>query len=134
MPGKAVWGILLALLMGCEERERLIFDTDPDDTNGPTSQIRNPSTDTTLTADDALSTFTIEARAVDPSGVDTVFIEVIGASLVYPPIDAGGADTVTFGFTLPLGNLVGQTITVGVHGVDVLGNVGLIVVRELTIQ
>jgi hypothetical protein len=66
--------------------------------------------------------------------VDTVFIEVTGASLSYPPIDADGADTVTFGFTLPLGNLVGQTVTVGVFGVDVIGNVGLIVVRELTIQ
>jgi hypothetical protein len=134
MPGKAVWGVLLALLLGCEERDRLIFDSDPDDDNGPTSQISNPSTDTTLTAQDARSTFTVEARTVDPNGVDTVFIEVTPTTLSYPPIHAGGADTVTFGFTLPLGNLVGQTITVGVFGVDVIGNVGLIVARELTIQ
>jgi hypothetical protein len=134
MPAKAVWGILLALLLGCEERDRLIFDTDPEDRTGPTSQIRTPSSDTTLTADDALSTFTVEARTVDSSGIDTVFIEISGASLSYPPIDADGADTVSFGFNLPLVNLVGQTITVGVFGVDVIGNVGLTVARRITIQ
>ena len=47
---KVAWGILLALLVGCEERERLVFSPDPDDRLGPTSRINPPSTDTTLTA------------------------------------------------------------------------------------
>lgn len=131
MPVKAVWGILVALLLGCDERERLIFETDPEDRLGPTSSINPPSQDTTLTEGDP---FVIGARTVDTSGVDSVFIEVDGADLSYLPIDADGVDTLNFAFTLPTLSLGGRTITVAVHGVDVIGNVGLTVSRRLTIQ
>ena len=134
MPAKAVWGILAALLLGCGERERLTFETDPEDTVGPTSHIDPPSQDTTLTVEDALSSFTVGARTVDPSGIDTVFIEVAGADLSYLPLDANGADTLSFAITLPLSRLSGRTITVGVFGVDVIGNIGPTVSRRLTIE
>ena len=134
MPAKPAWGILVALLLGCDERERLTFETEPDDTVGPTSSIDPPSSDTTLTADDAISSFVLGARTVDPSGIDTVFIEVEGANLSYLPIDANGEDTVSFAVTLPIGSLAGRTIVVGVYGVDVIGNVGPTVSRRLTIQ
>ena len=134
MLAKVVWGILTALLLGCDERERLTFETEPDDTVGPSSSIDPPSSDTTLTADDAVSTFVLGARTVDPSGIDTVFIEVEGANLSYLPIDANGADTLSFAVTLPIGSLGGRTIVVGVYGVDVIGNVGPTVSRRLTIQ
>lgn len=131
MPGKAVRGILLALLLGCEERERLVFETDPDDLTGPTSRIDPPSTDTTLAEGDP---FVIGARTVDPSGVDTVYIDVEGADLSYLPLDAEGVDTLNFALNLPTIGLAGRTVTVAVHGVDVLGNVGATVSRRLTIE
>jgi hypothetical protein len=130
MPAKVVWGGLLVLLIGCGERERLVFHPDPDDTEGPTSHIDPPSTDTTLTEGDP---FVIGARTVDPSGVDTVFIDVDGANLNYLPLDAKGEDTLNFAVSLPTQGFLGRTIAIGVHGVDLLGNVGPTVTRRFTI-
>ena len=125
------WGVLLALLVGCEERERLVFEPEPVDQEGPISHIDPPSSDTTLTAGD---TFVIGGRTVDPSGVDTLYIEVEGANLSYLPLDGEGKDTLNFAITLPTQGLLGRTITVGVHGVDLIGNVGPTITRRLTIQ
>lgn len=132
MPGKVAWGVLLALLVACDERERPAFGLDPDDdTTGPTSHIDPPSTDTTLTEGDP---FVIGGRTVDPSGVDTVFIEVEGANLSYLPLDAEEEDTLNFAISLPTQGFSGRTITIGVFGVDVIGNVGPTVTRRLTIE
>jgi hypothetical protein len=131
MPGKAMWAVLIALLLGCDERERLTFESDSDDRLGPTSRIDPPSRDTTLTDGDL---FVVGARTVDPSGVDSVFIEIEGGDLAYAPLDAGGADTFSFSLNLPTLGRGGQTITVGVFGVDLLGNVGPIVTRRLMIE
>jgi hypothetical protein len=131
MPEKVVWGVLMALLLGCGERERLTFETDPEDTVGPTTQIDPPSTDTVLTEGDL---FVVGARTVDSSGIDTVYIDVEGANLSYLPLDAHGADTLTFSISVPTIGLSGRTITVGVFGVDVIGNVGPTVSRRLTIE
>jgi hypothetical protein len=131
MPAKAVWGILVALLLGCDERERLTFESDPEDTVGPASSIDPPSRDTTLTEGDS---FVIGARTVDTSGIDTVYIQLEGANLDYLPIDANGADTLTFSINLPTIGLSGRTIAVGVFGVDVIGNIGPTVTRRLTIR
>jgi hypothetical protein len=131
MPNKLVWGGLLALLLGCGERERLVFGPDQEDREGPTSQINPPSTDTTLSEGDE---FVLGARTVDPSGVETVFIEVEGANLSYLPLDGEGEDTLNFAVTLPTLGLSGRTIVIGVHGVDVIGNVGPTVTRRLTIE
>jgi hypothetical protein len=131
MPGKVVWGVLLVLLVGCEERERPTFGPDPEDREGPTSHIDPPSTDTTLTEGDP---FLIGGRTVDPSGVDTVYIDVEGANLNYLPLDAEGRDTLNFAISLPTLGLLGRTIVVGVHGVDVLGNIGPTITRRFTIE
>ena len=45
-----------------------------------------------------------------------------------------GADTLRFSLNLPTIGRSGQTITLGVFGVDVLGNVGPVVTRRLTIE
>ncbi len=131
MPNKLVWGGVLALLLGCGERERLVFGPDNEDREGPTSQINPPSTDTTLSEGE---TFVLGARTVDPSGIETVFIEVEGANLSYLPLDAEGEDTLNFAISLPTLNLSGRTVSIGVHGVDVIGNVGPTVTRRLTIE
>ena len=126
-----MWGVLIALLLGCGERERLVFETDPDDRLGPTSRIDPPSRDTTLTDGDL---FEIGVLTVDPSGIDSVVIAVEGGNLSYAPVDAEGVDTLRFSLNLPTIGRSGQTITLGVFGVDVLGNVGPAVVRHLTIE
>ena len=131
MPVKALWGILVVLLLGCGERERLTFETDPEDTVGPSTHIDPPSQDTTLTEGDL---FVVGARTVDTSGIDTVFIEVEGANLNYLPLDAHGVDTLSFSINLPTIGLSGRTITLGVFGVDVIGNVGPTVSRHITIE
>jgi hypothetical protein len=76
----------------------------------------------------------IGARTVDSSGVDSVFIQIEGANLNYLPLDARGADTLTFALNFPTIGLSGRTVTVGVYGVDVNGNVGPTVSRRLTID
>lgn len=121
----------MALLIGCGERERLTFETDPEDRVGPSTRIDPPSIDTTLTEGD---TFVMGARTVDSSGVDSVYIEVEGASLSYLPLEANGVDTFNFAITLPTIGLTGRTITLGVFGVDVIGNIGPTVSRRFTIQ
>jgi hypothetical protein len=131
MPAKAVWGMLVALLVGCDERERLTFETEPEDRVGPSSHIDPPSQDTTLTEGDF---FVIGARTVDTSGIDSVFIQVEGANLNYLPIDANGVDTLSFSINLPTIGLSGRTVTLGVFGVDVIGNVGPTVSRHITIE
>jgi hypothetical protein len=131
MPGKLVWVVLLALLVGCEERERLVFGPDPSDRQGPTSTINPPATDTTLTEGDP---FVLGARSVDASGVDTVFIEVEGANLSYLPLDAEGEDTLSFSISLPTQGFAGRAIVIGVFGKDVLGNIGPTVTRRITIE
>ena len=131
MPGKVVRGVMLALLLGCEERERLVFEPEPVDHEGPISHIDVPSRDTILTSGDP---FLIGGRTVDPSGVDTLYIEVSGANLSYLPLDGEGRDTLNFSISLPTRGLFGRTITVGVRGVDLIGNVGPTITRTLTIQ
>ena len=98
---------------------------------GPTSRIDPHSMDTTLTEGDP---FVIGIRAVDLSGVDSVFLAVEGADLSYLPIEGNGADTVAFSINLPTSGLGGRTVTLGVFGVDVIGNVGPTVSRHLTIE
>ena len=131
MPAKAVWGVLMVLLVGCDERERLTFETEPEDRVGPSTHIDPPSKDTTLTEGD---TFVIGASTVDSSGVDSVYIEVEGANLSYLPIDANGVDTLNFAISLPTIGLSGRTITLGIFGIDVVGNIGPTVSRRLTIE
>ena len=125
--------MMVALLLGCSERERLTFETDPEDKVGPSSHIDPPSQDTTLTEGEP-SLFVLGARTVDTSGIDTVFVEVEGANLNYLPIDGDGVDTLSFSITLPTIGLSGRTVTVDGFGVDVIGNVGPTVSRRLTIE
>jgi hypothetical protein len=131
MSGTVMRGVLLALLMGCEERDRLVFAPELVDEEGPISHIDTPSQDTTLTSGDP---FIIGGYTVDPGGVDTLYIEVGGANLSYLPLDGEGRDTLTFSISLPTRGLFGRTITIGVHGVDMIGNVGPTITRRLTIE
>jgi hypothetical protein len=124
---------LCALLLGCEERERLTFPSGQpgEDEDGPVTTIEVPSIDSLLTEGDA---FVASGRAVDPAGIDTVYFEVFGTGQAFLPQPGEGADTVSFGLPIPTIGLSGTTVIVRVRAVDVLGNQGSAAVRQLSIE
>jgi hypothetical protein len=132
---RGVWWLVLALVGGCAERDRLTF---PDDTGGngdgvgPATTIDEPGAfDTVLVEGDR---FVLAGRTVDPDGVDTVYFDVSGLNVSFAPLQGEGADTVRFGLPLSTIGFSGATVLVRIHGVDMLGNVGQSVSRQLHIQ
>jgi hypothetical protein len=125
--------LLLALLLGCGERERLTFPSNEPggDEEGPVTTIDVPSVDSTLTEGDF---FVLGGRSVDPNGVDTVYFEVVGTGQAFLPLSGGGEDTVAFGIPIPTIGLSGTTVLVRVRAVDVLGNPGAATGRQLQIE
>jgi hypothetical protein len=124
---------LIVLLAGCDERERFTLPTDGSGTDeeGPISDIDIPARDTVLTAG---VPFIVGGRSTDASGVDTVYFAIAGGDVNFAPLPGDGADTVRFGLTLPTFGLSGTIITVTVRGVDVHGNRGAPVFRQLNIE
>lgn len=133
MPKQVLPLILFTLLWGCGERDRLTFPSNEPggDDEGPVSTIDVPSIDSTLTEGDF---FVLGGRVVDPNGVDTVYVEVAGTGQAFLPLDGEGEDTVSFGIPIPTIGLSGTTVVVRVRGVDLLGNQGLTVRRQLLIE
>jgi hypothetical protein len=127
--------LAVALIGGCAERDRLTF---PDDTGssgdgvGPVTAIDQPGTfDTVLVEGDR---FVLTGHSVDADGVDTVYFDVDGLNVSFPPLRGEGADTVWFGLPFSTIGFSGDTVLVRVHGVDLLGNAGQIVSRQLHIE
>ncbi|HYC33625.1 MAG TPA: hypothetical protein VEB59_15150 [Gemmatimonadales bacterium] len=133
MPNRALTVVLFALLLGCDERERLTFPTDEpgSDEEGPITTIEVPSIDSMLTEGDP---FVAGGRAVDPAGIDTVYFEVFGTGQAFLPQPGGGAETVSFGLPIPTIGLSGTTVIVRVRAVDRLGNQGTAAVRLISIE
>jgi hypothetical protein len=132
---RAVWWLVVALIGGCAERERVTFPTDTGNNGdglGPVTSIDEPgASDTVLVEGDR---FVLSGRTVDPDGVDTVYFDVNGLDVSFAPLRGGGADTVSFGLPLSTLGFSGVTVLVRIHGVDMLGNVGQTVSRQLHIQ
>lgn len=125
----------VGLVLGCAERDRLTF---PDDTGGsgdgvgPLTAIDEPGAfDTVIVEGDQ---FVLTGHAVDPDGVDTVYFDVQGLNVGFAPLLGQGADTVSFGLPLTTIGFSGATVLVRIHGVDMLGNVGQTVSRQLHIE
>ena len=133
MPKIAVLFALVVLLAGCDERERFTLPSENpgDDEVGPVSDIDIPGMDTVITPGEP---FIVGGRSVDSSGVDTVYIAIDGGVVNFSPIPGGGADTVRFGLPIPTEGQSGEIITITVRGVDLFGNRGAPVFRQLTIQ
>jgi hypothetical protein len=125
--------VALAVLAACGERERLTFPTEnPGDGHGPTTEITRPAApDTAVTEGDLLI---IQGRTYDADGVDTVYVAVGGVNQGFSPIQGGGKDTVDFALQLSTISHSGATVIVQVYGVDLLGQQGGLVSRQIHIE
>lgn len=133
MPKIAGLLALLVLLTGCDERERFTLPSENpgNDQVGPVTDIDIPGQDTVLVPGEP---FIVGGRSMDSSGVDTVYIAIDGGAVNFSPIPGDGADTVRFGLPIPTLGQSGEIITITVRGVDLFGNRGAPVFRQLTIQ
>jgi hypothetical protein len=133
IPGRAFRWAALAALMGCGERDRLVFPVeDPGDGEGPTTEVNRPMASDTLVFDGDL--LSVQGRAYDPDGVDAIFIEIGGANQEFAPIQGEGEDTVAFALQLSTLGLAGATVVVRIHAVDLLGDVGASVNRQIRVE
>jgi hypothetical protein len=133
IPGRAIQWAALAALVSCGERDRLVFPVEnPGDGSGPTTEISQPGVDDTVVVEGDL--LIVRGRTYDADGVDTVYFEVGGANQGFSPIEAEGKDTVDFALQLSSLGLSGATVVVRIHGVDVLGQQGSPVSRQIRIE
>jgi hypothetical protein len=123
----------LAALVGCGTRDRLTFPSEnPGDGDGPITEITHPAThDTTVTEGDLLI---VQGRTFDPDGVDTVYVAVGGVNQGFAPILGQGKDTVDFALQLSTIGSSGVTVIMQIYGVDLLGQQGDIVSRQIRIE
>jgi hypothetical protein len=133
IPGRAFRWAALAALVSCGERDRLIFPVEnPGDGAGPTTQITQPGADDTVVVEGDL--VIVRGRTFDADGVDTVYFEVGGANQGFSPIHGEGKDTVDFALQLSSFGLSGATVVFQIYGVDVLGQQGSPVNRQIRIE
>lgn len=123
----------VALLAGCGTRERFVFPVEnPGDGDGPTTEITSPGfADTVVTEGDLLI---IQGRTYDPDGVDTVYFAVGGVNQGFAPLLGEGKDTVEFAAQLSTIGHSGATVIFQAFGVDMLGQQGSIVSRQIHIE
>jgi hypothetical protein len=133
IPGRVFRWVALAVLVGCGTRDRLTFPSEnPGDGAGPITEITRPAThDTAVTEGDLLI---IQGRTYDQDGVDTVYAAVGGVSQGFAPILGQGKDTVDFALQLSTIGNSGATVIVQIFGVDLLGQQGAIVSRQIHIE
>jgi len=133
VPPRAIWWGALVVLAACGQRDRLTFPTEnPGDGSGPITEITHPaSPDTVVIEGDLLI---VQGRTYDADGVDTVYFEVGGLSQGFAPIQGEGADTVDFAMQLSTLNHSGATVLIRVYGVDLLGDQGTPVSRQIRIE
>jgi hypothetical protein len=133
VPMRAIWWGMLAVLTGCGERERLTFPTEnPGNGSGPITEIFQPDAADTVVFDGDL--LLVQGRSRDPDGVDMVIFEVGGVNQGFSPLDAGGADTVSFGLQLSTVNHTGDTASIRIYAVDLLGDTGRAASRQIRIR
>jgi hypothetical protein len=133
IPGRAFRWVALAALVSCGERDRLVFPVeDPGDGEGPTTEINHPAAPDTVVFEGEL--LVVQGRTYDPDGVESVVIEIGGANQQFSPIQGGGEDTVDFALQLSTLGLGGATVALRIHGVDLLGDQGSPVNRQIRIE
>jgi hypothetical protein len=66
--------------------------------------------------------------------VDAIYIEIGGANQEFSPIQGEGRDTVSFALQISTLGLGGVTMAVRIHAVDLLGDVGSSVNRQIRVE
>jgi len=133
VPMRAIWWAALGLAAGCAERERLTFPTEsPGSGTGPITEIFQPNGADTVVADGM--SLVVSGRSRDPDGVHAVFFEISGLNQGFQPLDAGGADTVSFGLQLSTVGHGGDTAFIRIYAVDLLGDTGRAAVRQVRVR
>ena len=133
IPGRAFRWAGLAALVSCGERDRLVFPIeDPGDGVGPTTEVNRPAASDTLVPEGDL--LIVSGRAYDADGVDAIYIEIGGANQEFAPIQGEGEDTVVFALQLSTLGLGGVTVAVRIHAVDLLGDEGPVVNRQIRVE
>jgi hypothetical protein len=124
--------LLVVLVTGCGERDRLTF-AEPSDGIGPVTTIDRPNgADTTV---DAGPQFIVQGKTIDLDGVDTVYFLVIGGNQGFQPFPPRPpTDTVSFGVPLSTSGLSGKTMIIQIHGVDSQGNQGAPATRSIIVR
>ena len=127
---KGVGLLLLAAGIGaCSDRERLTFPSEGDH-RGPITFIDQPGTsDTTLRAGPGMP---LTGKTIDPDGVDTVYLVVLGGNETFQPFIIR-RDTARFGVHITTSGMAGRTMLVLVYGTDQLGNRGDTAIRRVTV-
>jgi hypothetical protein len=133
--GRGLRGVIVSalavLVVGCDERERLIFPAAPQDV-GPITTIDHPgAADTTV---EAGPDFVVSGLTTDPQGVDTVYFFVIGGNQPSPYQASPPVDTVFWGVPVSTTGRAGQTLTVEVYGVDSEGHQGAHASRAIRVR
>jgi hypothetical protein len=133
IPGRAFRWAALAALVSCGERDRLVFPVeDPGDGEGPTTEVNRPTAPDTLVPEGEL--LIVQGRAYDPDGVDVIIIEIGGANQQFSPIQGQGEDTVAFALQFSTLGLGGATVALRIHAVDLLGDEGSSVNRQIRVE
>jgi hypothetical protein len=127
------WAMAAIVLAACGERERLTFPTSsPSDGFGPVTEILSPAADDSIVHEG--DPFVLSGRASDLDGVDSVYFDIEGVPQGLPPLRGGGADTVYFGVPISTSGHSGTIVVVRIYAVDLLGQRGGPVSRQLRIE
>jgi hypothetical protein len=128
-----MWWLLLAMAIGCAERDRLTFPTEaPQAPLGPVTIITRPvALDTLVSRGEVIG---VRGLTTDPNGVDSIYFELEGVNFSFSPIDAQGLDTVDFAFDISTDNFVADTVVLRIFGVDVPGSQGDFVSRRFRLR
>lgn len=124
--------IALAGVTGCSERARLIFDPESAQT-GPLTFIDNPETSLTRVPSGPMAV--VSGHSIDPDGVDTLYVVVVGGNEHFRPVSPGvPVDTLRFSLPISTSGLSGDTLTVLVFATDAEGVRGDTAARTLIVE
>ena len=74
----------------------------------------------------------LTGKTIDPDGVDTVYLVVLGGNETFQPFIIR-RDTARFGVHITTSGMAGRTMLVLVYGTDQLGNRGDTAIRRVTV-
>jgi hypothetical protein len=124
--------VALVGVTGCSERARLIFDPASSQT-GPDTFIDNPETDVARVPAGPMAI--VAGHSIDPDGVDTLYVVVVGGNERFPPVSPEvPPDTLRFSLPISTSGHRGDTLTVLVFATDAAGVRGDTAARTLIVE